>query len=192
MTVPDGYGTPTFQEAEVNGLPAVQALAASTQLLRDAAQNQAFAGQVLSGDQGTALAVFKTSTNAAAIWGTHTDTAEAGYVAASGMRSYVNDGGANVAYATYSAGTFAIHTWHLAGGTLYSGINDTRTTSMSSVSTGSYSCGCFLVILGSSGPGRYLDGELAELIFYATALPEADRKLTEQYLAGKYGITLPY
>jgi hypothetical protein len=36
------------------------------------------------------------------------------------------------------------------------------------------------------------NAEIAEMIFYPAPLSEANRKLTEQYLANKYGLTLPY
>lgn len=43
---------------------------------------------------------------------------------------------------------------------------------------------------GNKGPTNYLDGNLAELIYFADALTATERQQIETYLAIKYGITL--
>ncbi len=44
--------------------------------------------------------------------------------------------------------------------------------------------------IGSDSNDNYLNGSIAEIIIYNTALSETDRKKVESYLAVKYGITL--
>lgn len=82
----------------------------------------------------------------------------------------------------------------LTGPKLYVGVSDTRTASLSAGASGATTpSGTYSSLLGGLGGRAFNAGDfLAEVVFYPTELSEADRKLTEQYLASKYGITLPY
>jgi hypothetical protein len=77
-------------------------------------------------------------------------------------------------------------------GAIVNGTTTSRPTSMSLISlvtTGPVSASSFSNDRGT--PGRHWWGELAELVIYDTALSDADRRAVEEYLAARYGITLP-
>jgi len=87
-----------------------------------------------------------------------------------------------------------ISTWHHEAGTLYSGINDTRTASMTSIASGNTTsaAGDDMCIIGSSGGAASIDGYIAEVLMWNVALTQAQRQTVESWLASIYGITLPY
>lgn len=201
-TVPGGYGAPHLKTAlnGIGGLPVARSVAASFELLRDVAGSATiFEGGVLNVGQGTAFAVARAVTIDATnrfVWGDH-----AGYVGSilidaggvAGHAAFVYDGATEFARQAASAGSPHVLTFHHEAGLFYSGVDDTRTASMATVAAGDLQAAAgFFVLMGGPGPGNYLDGDLAELIFYPTALTQAERKVTERYLAAKYGITLPY
>lgn len=82
----------------------------------------------------------------------------------------------------------------LTGPKLYIGVNDTRNASLSAGASGApLPSGTYSILLGGLGARAFNGGDLlAEVVLYPTELSETNRKLTEQYLANKYGITLPY
>jgi hypothetical protein len=137
-----------------------------------------------------------TEPGAAAVWGANDNSMTMAYDSAGGygLRNYANDGGFQTAPVKAAPnGTPHILTFHHSGGLLYSGVDDTRDASMSSIACGSVvGAGAFLVLMGFAGPGGYFDGDLAEVVFYAGALSQEDRQITERYLASKYGIALGY
>lgn len=86
--------------------------------------------------------------------------------------------------------TFHVDT---AAGFLYAGRDDTRTASMASAAiTGTGGNVPQSLTVASGYGGGEAGGLTAEIVAYPTPLSEANRKLVEQYLATKYGITLPY
>lgn len=201
LTTPGGYGAPHLNTDGngINGLPVVTSVAATFDLLRDVTQTVTiFEGGLLNVDAGTVFAVVNApviNASPRCIWGDN-----AGYISSclydsSGAKAhaYVYDGAAKLASKAVTQAEPHIVSWlHYSGG-LYSGVDDTRTASMATVAAGDMQAAAgFFILLGGTGPGQYLDGKLAEVIFYNTALTETNRKLTEQYLANKYGITLPY
>ena len=200
LKVPGGYGAPALELNEFNGHAVIRSQAASFELLRDVALTaDIFESGILSSSQGTAFAVAKVGTingTNRCPWGDNN-----GYIGSFlvdgggvvGQAALLYDGASKIARQTASAGAAHILTWHHEAGTLYSGVDDTRTGSMASTAAGTIDAGAgFLVVAGCVGPGQYLDGDLAELIFYPTALSEANRKLTERYLAAKYAVVIPY
>jgi len=195
-TTPGGYGACTLKLAGngIGGRAVIRSSAAAFGLLADvAADTGIFEGGILNSSQCLLRHLFRTSSDLVATWGDGGGYIESQNQLAMGMVSFIYDGASKVAAKPYTPGASAIHTWHHAAGVLYSGVSDTRFASMGSVAAGSIDPGASrLVILGGPGPGQYLDGDVAELIFYPVALSEADRKVTETYLAQKYGITLPY
>ncbi|MCG8330514.1 MAG: hypothetical protein MI974_22645, partial [Chitinophagales bacterium] len=59
--------------------------------------------------------------------------------------------------------------------------------------TGEYNTGDLMTAIGGVGPDRAdwtFDGQIAEVVFYATDLTATERQKVESYLAIKYGVTL--
>lgn len=94
---------------------------------------------------------------------------------------------------TMTNNTPYIGTWLHTGGNVSFGMNDTRTASLVSAASGntSIAAGDDLFMLGSTA-SLFMDGYVAEVVAWNTALTEADRQSWERWLAHKYGITLPY
>lgn len=104
-----------------------------------------------------------------------------------------NDGATDTAIKTGLAlGTWNIGTFLHSSGLLYSGANDTRDTSLVSSASGNTSSLANTTYLGVSNGPTYLDGDIAEVLFYNAALSQPERQVVEGYLANKYGITIPY
>lgn len=203
-TVPGGYGAPHLKlEANgINGKPVVRALAASFEILTSpTGGGTIFEGGILNVGQGTVMAVALANDIAASaalgrwVWGDNVGYLGARYIDSGGLvgSSYLFDTAARLAdKGVVTDGAPYVLTWHHEGGVLYSGLSDTRTASMASVAAGDLDTTTgHLSLLGAVG-GRYLNGDLAEIIFYPTALTQPERKITERYLAAKYGIALPY
>ena len=89
-----------------------------------------------------------------------------------------------------ATGALHIYTYMNDGSAVFHGRNDTRTASLASALGSMAAGGVNLTIYDTLGSGR--SGRYYEILTYPTVLSEADRKTTEQYLASKYGITLPY
>lgn len=205
FTMPGGYGACTLKTAAngINGYSVVRSVAAEFDVLRDHAQAATFDGDLLSTTSGTVFCVTRIPViNAALVRGAWGDAN--GLV---GLRFYdfgsgpvaqaviTDSGGSAGASKAITAAAAHIVTFLWDSPTLYCGVDDTRTASMSSASTvgdGILPAANFAVLMGQAGPGQYLDGDMAEILFYPTALSEADRKRTEQYLASKYGISTGY
>lgn len=79
-----------------------------------------------------------------------------------------------------------------SGGNLYGGVNDTRTASLASTASGNTSFGANTNLFIKGAPVTYRAVDIAEIIYFSTALTEDERKQIEIRLAFKYGITLPY
>lgn len=105
-----------------------------------------------------------------------------------------DDGAVDTATNTaQSTGTWTIGTLLHSGGTLYAGVNDTRTASMISVASGNTASLAGTPMLGATaGPANFLDGDIAEVVIFNTAVAEEDRKAVERFLASKFGIVLGY
>lgn len=69
------------------------------------------------------------------------------------------------------------------------GRSDTRTASLATTACGAAGGAGAIIFTYNVATVRPV---YYEVVIYPTILSEADRKLTEQYLANKYGITLPY
>lgn len=203
VKTPGGAGACAWKTGAngINSLPVVRSVALSLALLHDITDAPIIgpAGTLIPAAAGTVFSVVKRSSTpaAAGIWGSNNNHATCAYDLAGGsygLRNYLNDGGFQIVATKLAPNASApfVMTWHHAAGVLYSGVNDTRLASMNSLAAGSIATASSLVLLGFAGPAGYMDGDLAEIIFYPTALSESDRKTTETYLAGKYGITLPY
>jgi len=94
---------------------------------------------------------------------------------------------------TMTNDTAYIGTWLHTGGNLYFGQSDTRTASMASVASGNTSVAAGDdIFMGGSTASLFMNGYIAEALCFSTALSEAERQEWEQWLAFKYGITLPY
>lgn len=88
------------------------------------------------------------------------------------------------------AGSKHIFTYLNDGASVSHGRDDTRTASLATAVGYMSAGGVNLTIYDTLPSGR--NGRYYEIITYPTTLSEANRKLTEQYLANKYGITIPY
>lgn len=193
--VPATFAAPHLKLAAngINGKPVVKSVAASLEVLSDAAETLTiFETGILLAAQGTVFAVFRKAAGLGGVWSDSSTPAmiAARVVAGPAARCSLNDGTVKTADKTMSFGV-VLHTFHHAASVLYSGVNDTRTASLASAAAGSVGAGAGylrLFIVTSAN----LDGDIAELIFYATAQTENERMVTERYLAIKYGITLPY
>lgn len=203
-TVPGGYGAPHLKLGVngINGKPVVRALPASFEILTSPTGGVTiFEGGILNVGQGTVMAVALANDIATAgangswVWGDNAGYLGTRYIDSGGLvaSSYLFDTGTRLAdKGVVTDGAPYVLTWHHEGGVLYSGLSDTRTASMASVVAGDLDAAAgHLSLLGAIG-GRYLNGDLAEIIFYPTALTQPERKVTERYLAAKYGIALPY
>lgn len=85
-----------------------------------------------------------------------------------------------------------IVTWYHIGGYIYGQKNNTTDAGLGSGVASGNTGGIGNLQVGRGYNVYYTSIDLAELIFYSSAVTEANRKITEQYLAAKYGITLPY
>lgn len=105
-----------------------------------------------------------------------------------------DDGGGGRDVVTKAMGDAAFHvqTLHHAGGSLYIGVDDTRTASMSSTASGNTSVGANTNLFLRRFPAAAEVCDIAEIAMYNVALTEGERQSVEQYLAYKYGISLPY
>ena len=86
--------------------------------------------------------------------------------------------------------TYATHAWN--GATTGSANTTLKTTGLTTVvhsSNPSYGSSNSLLIGGGGNSAMYFLGEIAEIIVYPTALTGADASTTEDYLAGRYGLT---
>lgn len=90
------------------------------------------------------------------------------------------------------ASTWVIQTGMHSGGTLYSGLSDTRTASMATTASGNTSFGVNTNIWIRPASAAYYQCDIAEIAYYNVAVSEADRKELETRFAWKYGITIPY
>lgn len=196
-------GTVNYETAQASGstFPAYSvgppAIVTSTPT-RDGAFRKLTGGVITDGvisPGGAAFTVF-----AVAKWTAANDTSAVGtnadfYVEQRNQPGHIEmamyDGAGHIpALAGDYSGDLVIVTSMLSGGSGYIGVNDTRTASLGSGTANAFHDSP-LELMGSLG-SRYLNGALAEVIIYPTVLSEDNRKLTEQYLANKYGITLPY
>lgn len=191
LHVQSGAGL-VYRTVFVNGLPAIEGGGVS--LTKTQALRGTLAG---SSGEGTVFIIAK--------WGSANDTSACGtnatYFAeqrsAPGLAKYVNP---DIAHFAQIAGDFS-GSWHcitsmatLVGPQIFIGKDDTRTASLTGGGAGAdLPDGTDTEIFGGL-TGRFLvaGSYVAEIIFYPTALAEADRITTEEYLADKYGITLPY
>lgn len=109
-------------------------------------------------------------------------------------RSYISTtGGYAIANKAAPYAVTHIFTRLLTDEGLYAGVDDTRTASMTRVALPGTPNGYLLDRIDLPNRNYTISNMLiAEVLFYPSALSEADRKTTEQYLAAKYGITLPY
>lgn len=199
-TTPGGYGACSLQSFALSGKPCVRALAAASALMKDVTDTASIPGALLAAVGCTVMAVVyrpSSEPGAAGVWGANDNGMTCAYDSAGGaygLRNYLNDGGFKIAPVKPApSGTPHILTFHHSGGQLYSGVDDSRDASMSSIAAGSVvGAGAFLVLLGYSGPGGYVDGDVAEILFYHSALSQDDRIVSERYLAAKYGVALGY
>jgi hypothetical protein len=194
-TVPGGFAPCTLKTGAngINSKPIVRGTTALLQRLRDPANDiTIFEGGILNVSEGTAFAVVSKAAGVGYAWADNAGYINHGIFGGPVAGASLWTGSSRQATKAFAYGAGKVLTWHHAAGTLYSGVNDTRTASMGSIAAGDMLTGAGYLNIVAGTPGNYLDGDLAELIFYPTALSEADRKATETYLALKYGITLPY
>lgn len=184
---------PTYQTLEQNGLPIVR-FDNSDDLLRSQTTLT-----LLSASAGTVFSVFKTPavfTTGDTVWlvnAAATDQAAVYLVSAATIRNMNYDGTEDlVDKGSIGASTWVISTWMHSAGTLYTGVSDTRTASLSSIASGNTSTVTNSSISLGLGRGSAFGSDMAEAILYNTALTEDERKSVEQYLGNKWNIALPY
>lgn len=179
----------------INGQPCLRSNAAVSVLKNFYTDNAIFEGGIIEAAQGTMFIVMRLNagtTNFPAIVFEDSGFGRVNsYFNGGTLNVVINDGSSKTATKSgLASGVLPwIVTFHHESGTLYAGANDTRTASMGSIAAGS--------IVATAGNLRLqqTSGEaddIAEFIAYKTALSEANRKLVEQYLANRYGVTLPY
>jgi len=183
---------PTYRTGIVNGQPVVRFGGATDDdvMVGDAISNLFTVGAK------TAFTVYKHTANADTnLWGdTSSQVIQFLSSAGTAVDSLNDDGAADTAIKSGgTSGVWAIATLLHSGGTLYAGLSDTRTGSMTSVASGNTTSLAATFRVGAgAGLVNPLDGDIAEMVFYNVALSESDRQTVERYLASKYGITLPY
>lgn len=197
-----GFGVPTLRTGVINGKPVIRSVAASFDLLRQNPVDAAiFEGGIFNVSQGTVFCVVRQPVNSgspAAFWGDSGGYIAQAYYEITGVlqaQAQLFTGGATVTAMGAVPNPTAAHIlcYHFAAGLLYQGIDEVRTAFMPSMVCGNLdpTAGA-LVVLGGAGPGQYANGDLAELIFYPNALNQSARMTTGLYLAGKYGIVVPF
>lgn len=148
---------------------------------------------LLTNNAKTIFTVVNTNAVSAGIW--YADTGAADAIAcqtdsSDDLISTNNDGTSDNA-TKVATSVPLIHTYMHDGTSVYSGVSDTRTASLASTLSGNTA-----VMTGTFNVGRtraaFGSFDLAEIVMYNVALSEADRQLVEQYLATRWGITLPY
>lgn len=189
-------GTPKYRTNIVNGYPVFRGDGAS-----DISRANITATGLFAAGAGTAIMVARATTLDVGFgWLlAETGVASKAYIemdtgATQNSLAWNNDGAADAtATKTMTTNTWYILTWHHEGGNLYHGSNDTRTSSMASVASGNttLAAGDDLFLFGSGG-ANFFTGDIAEVIFFDTALTEAQRQEWELWFGFKYGITLPY
>lgn len=191
---PGGFGAPTYRAAAANGLDVLEFDPATFTLMRDAAQSATiFESGILSSAAGTVMCVAApASADNRALWGDNgaylLHEFRSGPVAIANLYD-----GASATASQPAALSRSVLTWHHQAGVLYSGVNDSRTDEMASAAAASLDAGAgWLVVGGAAGPGRYFHGPLCEMVFYNSALSEADRVLTERYLAARWDVALAH
>lgn len=95
----------------------------------------------------------------------------------------------NASIAGDARGVPNVYTYLRDDASISHGRSDTRTASLATTACGAAG-GAGLIIFTYGVPT--VRPVYYEVVIYPTVLSEANRKLTEQYLANKYGITLPY
>lgn len=193
--------SPTYRTGIQNGLPVVRFDGSDDRL--DASASGNVLSNFITASAGTVFVVagnLTVGTNASAVYQNDPLWADlGGYVGihfrtgSPYVQMYNYDGTEDVAQFTSNPTGWNVYTWMHSGGSVYGGISDTRDASLQSAASGDTANTGNHVLLGSGYAGTaYLACDIGEIVFYNTALSEADRKTCEEYLAEKWAITLPY
>lgn len=102
------------------------------------------------------------------------------------------DGNLDTATKSGTTATVSIITRISDGANLSIGVNDTRTSSLTSTASGNITGLSSTITYGVRWGIAFTACDIAEVVFYDSVLSEFNRKGVEGYLALKYGITLPY
>jgi len=197
-TQPDATRRPRYETAAINGLPVVRF--EGNQFLQST-----ISSAILSADACTifvvAIADAITTNNSATatnntIYGDGDDDGGGSFgahlkSAGPTVHSYLSDGADRQASKAIVIGTPFIHTFHHSGGILYSGVDDTRTASMSSQAAGNIASVAHAFRIGTNQDlaDRFFTGRIALIVACDPALTEAVRVHLEGFFSAKYGIT---
>lgn len=186
---------PTYRTNQLNGLPVIRfGGATDDDRLTGAAMSNFFASQ-----GKTIFVVYKRTANAAG--GLIGDEGEGSVLiqyTSNGTTSsnFHRDSGGFDGPQTVAAtaGSFNIMSFMHDTTNFYTGVNDTRTSSLASTASGASNslAGALNVGDRSTTAHNFLDGDIAEILFFNSALSESQRQNIERYLAHKYSLTLPY
>lgn len=181
---------PTWESNEINGLPILRSVAASSQELQTTGFTLA---DFVTAGAKTVFVVAKSTTGgilyandniagqtAFGINGTPATLTVFGY---DGTVDTASKGGLTsnptIVTALHSSGNF------------YAGVTDTRTASMGSAASGDTSVLTQPLVVFRDR-GTFGTHDIGEILIWNVALSESDRQSVERYLAARWGITLPY
>lgn len=186
---------PTYKTSIVNGLPVVRfGGATDDDRMTGAAMSNFFASQ-----GKTIFVVYKRTANVGgALVGDEGENSVLVQYGSSGTTAnnfHKDSGGFDGPQTTAAnAGSFNIMTYMHDTSNFYTGVNDTRTASLTSTASGASNSLAGALNIGdrSTTSHNFLDGDIAEITFYNVALSEASRQQIETYLATKYAVSIPY
>ena len=203
----DGGATakPLYKTSIINGRPVVRFDGVNDYMFGDIGDHTLDtlinndAGTIMSAQNVTNIGTDSaTAVNNEATWASGTTGDYVGtYLRSSGtvFGSNYDTNGDHAAHLVDAEGAWSCITWMHGGGNVYSGIDDTRTASLTSLASGNTHATPMAGILRLGRPfsnAFYLEYDLAEICFFDTALSEADRQTVERWFANRYSITLPY
>lgn len=183
---------PTYTTNAVNGRPA----------LSFDGTNDSFRSTAALGSSHSVFAVVKMNVRkiAGIVAGGNADQADLIYGDGSSAFSGTRYGAFGVARAVYGGGTittsvYQVVTAVLSGGTLPSNLSmwTNGTGGVVTTVTAGTAPNAKLdasIYIGTSAGNHFLNGDIAELIFYTSALSTSNRQRVERYLGTKYGITV--
>lgn len=184
-----GGTRPTYETNVLNGLPVIRFTAASTMFLQGAMS--------LAGDDATFIAVAAITSSSAAfgrvlsVGDNATDDYTSAAYAAAICKNNTNESIVSVR-AFSNLGSVAItHSQAFQASAIFDGTDEhTRVDGGSPAtvgSTGTFAVTAYRVGRNLGGDGS-LDGDIAEVIVYDSALGTTDRQTVEAYLAAKWGL----
>jgi len=185
--------SPQYLTGIVNGLPVLRFVNTSSEALSTVGHAMS---TMITASAGTVFMVLNVSLAGSGIFYADDNISGQNAVAvdvdgAQDLRSINWDGSNDIIAKASSNGVWVVHTWIHSGGSVFSGVSDTRNASLASTPSGNTSVLTQVLNLGRSR-GAFGSFDIAEMFIYNTVIVEADRQSLETRMGFKYGISLPY